>query len=430
MAGRAGAPAAVEQHRTAAARLADVHDRMSAHAPDYVRLRRGRPYRFADLRSHLRSLPDVEHIAFVSFHCGARATTVFIFVPDTDRLTASRVPVGEKRLTDLARRLRHIFDGAPNDFPPTAPLHPRRPWRRDISFLAELTPLLAAFLPLTRGRELLYVSGDGPLPGLPLSAVPTPEGPPLAARHAVVYVSGASALLHAAARHQAHKGHGTLEVFCAAVAAREDPVPERLEGDAELLSAAGWPVIALTGEDATRQAVLHRLGTAAIAHITCHGYFDTREPLDSGLLLAQNGRRPSKMPAGQSVIARLDHLLTARDLARSALPTRLLTLRACATGLRDEHAVGDLEGLVQALLYAGADTVVASLWNVDEHSSRRLLVDFYRGLRSDPGQPLWRTFWHAQKKTLETPGQPWEAHPYHWAALALFGDGSDNWRHP
>ncbi|WP_189316466.1 CHAT domain-containing protein [Streptomyces brasiliensis] len=403
---------------------------MSAHAPDYVRLRRGRPYRFADLRSHLRSLPDVEHIAFVSFHCGARATTVFIFVPDTDRLTASRVPVGEKRLTDLARRLRHIFDGAPNDFPPTAPLHPRRPWRRDISFLAELTPLLAAFLPLTRGRELLYVSGDGPLPGLPLSAVPTPEGPPLAARHAVVYVSGASALLHAAARHQAHKGHGTLEVFCAAVAAREDPVPERLEGDAELLSAAGWPVIALTGEDATRQAVLHRLGTAAIAHITCHGYFDTREPLDSGLLLAQNGRRPSKMPAGQSVIARLDHLLTARDLARSALPTRLLTLRACATGLRDEHAVGDLEGLVQALLYAGADTVVASLWNVDEHSSRRLLVDFYRGLRSDPGQPLWRTFWHAQKKTLETPGQPWEAHPYHWAALALFGDGSDNWRHP
>ncbi|WP_328764882.1 CHAT domain-containing protein [Streptomyces sp. NBC_00272] len=420
----------VEQRRATEARLAGVHDLMAAHAPDYVRLRRGRPHRFEDLRSHLRSRPDAEHIAFVSFHCGARSTIVFTYVPGTDRLTVVRAPVGEERLSEVTRLLRHTFDGSPHDFPPRAPLHPRRPWRRDISFLAELTPLLAAFLPVTDGRELLYVCSDGPLHGLPLSAVPTPEGPPLAARHAVAHVSGASALLHAAARHQARRKRRTQrtpEVFCASVAAREDPVPEQLEGDAELLRAAGWPATALTGEHATRQAVLQRLDTAAVAHITCHGYFDTREPLDSGLLLAQNGRRPSKLPEAQSLIARLDHMLTVRDLARRALPTRLLTLRACATGLRDEHSAGDVEGLVQALLYAGAGTVVAALWNVDECSSRRLLVDFYSRLRSDPDQPLWRVFWQAQKKMFETPSPPWEAHPYHWAALALFSDRSDDW---
>ncbi|MFK0047442.1 CHAT domain-containing protein [Streptomyces sp. NPDC090741] len=196
------------------------------------------------------------------------------------------------------------------------------------------------------------------------------------------------------------------------------------------MRAAGWPVTALTGEQATRQAAHDRLGTAAFAHITCHAYFDTREPLDSGLLQAQNGRRPSKMPEGQSLIARLDHMLTARDLVRSALTTRLSTLRACASGLRDEHSAGDVEGLVQALLYGGAGTVIAALWNVDEHSSRRFLVRFYSGLRSDPGQPLWRAFWHAQKKMPETPGRPRETHPYHRAALPLFSDGSDNWRHP
>ncbi|PJM91452.1 CHAT domain-containing protein [Streptomyces sp. CB01373] len=418
--------------RTAAARLAGVHDLMAAHAPDYVRLRRGRPFRFADLRRWLRSRPGAGHIAYVSFHCGARETTVFTYVPGADRLTATRVPVGRSQLTGLGQRLRRTFDGSPHDFPPLAPLHPRRPGRRDISFLAELTPLLVAFLPLTAGRDLLYVCSDGPLHGLPLSAVPTPEGPPLGARHAVAHVSGASALLYAAARDQARRDRpaGPPEVFCASVAAREDPVPGRLEGDAGLLKAAGWPATALTGEDATRQAVLDRLGTATVAHITCHGYFDTREPLDSGLLLAQHGRRPSKMPGGQSLIARLDYMLTARDLARNVLPTRLLTLRACASGLRDEHSAGDVEGLVQALLYAGAGTVVAALWNVDEHSSRRFLVDFYSQLRSDPGQPLWRAFWQAQKNMLETPGTPWEAHPYHWAALALFSDGSDDWRHP
>ena len=412
-----------------AAQLADIHEQMAPVAPDSVRLRQARPARFADLRAHLRSSSDAGDCAFVSFVSGDEETTVFTYVPRTDRLTVAKVPVSRARLVEVVRRLKRTFNGAPDEFPPVAPIHSRRPWRRDISFLKELTPLLAAFLPETQGSDLLYVSTDGAMSGIPLSAVPTPEGPPLVTEHAVVHVGGASVLLHSAARPRAGAAPDLSRVVCASVAAREDPEPARLEGDAALLSEAGWQVTAIAGVEATRQAVLEALSTADIAHITCHGYADVRLPLDSGLLLAHNGRRPSKLPAEQSIATRLDHLLTVGDLIGQAVPLRLLTLRACTTGVRDEYAGGDLEGLVQALLSAGTGTVAASLWNVDAQSSGRLLVDFYRRLKAEPHRPVWRHFWQAQKRMLEQPGEPWEAHPYHWAALALFGDGGQTTAH-
>lgn len=403
----------------------DLHEEFKAHGflahLAHVGLRRGDPIRFSALRDHLRSLPEAEQCAYVSFFCGEASTTVFTYIPATDRLTAVESPIGAQQITKMVERLHRTFDGDPNDFPPKAPLHPRRPWRRSIGFLDELTPLLSTFLPQVDGRILLYVSCDGPLHGIPLSAIPTPEGPVLAARHPVVHVASASTLLYTAAQHtDSHAGE--TEVFCAGVAAHEDSAPDQLESDATLLSAAGWPVTALAGPGVTRQAVLDGMRNAHIAHITCHGYFDVHEPLDSGLLLAHAGKRPSKMPETQSVRSRLEHLLTVRDIARGALQPSLLTLRACATGLRDEYAAEDLDGLVQALLCAGVHAVVASLWNVNEHSSRQLLTDFYRNLRTRPGEPVWRAFWNAQRRMLENPDHPWQSHPYHWAALALFGD--------
>lgn len=401
--------------------LAEIHERIAVYAPSYVRLRRGHAATLSELRNHLRSLPDANSCAFVSFLCGEETTTVFTYLPDTDRLTAARSPLGTKQIKELADRLRSTFDGEPDAFPPKAPLHPRRPWRRSIDFLAELTPLLEAFLPHVHGRPLLYVSCDGPLHGIPLPAIPMASGDVLAAQHAVVHIASASAMLYAAARHSETQ-QDTPEVFCVGVAAREDSNPAQLESDPALLSAAGWPVTALTGTQATRQTVLRALGEAHIAHITCHGYFDRHEPLDSGLLLAQAGKRPSKLLKNQSITSRLDHLLTVRDIARGALQPYLLTMRACATGLRDEYSAEDLEGLVQALLYTGVNTIVASLWNVDERSSRQLLTDFYRRVGAQPYKPVWRAFWDAQRTMIEQPESPWQSHPYHWAALALFGD--------
>lgn len=373
------------------------------------------PAGFAELRARLAR---EDGAAFVSFLCGADATAVFVFVPATGRLSLHMIPIGRARIAEAATRLERAFNGAPDAFPPLAPLHPRRPWRRDLAFLDGLGALLDPWLGEAAGRDLLLVAADGPLLRLPLAALPAPDGRPLALSHALVHVLSATAVVRSA---PAAAPEPDGPVLCAGVAAREDPAPELLERDAELFAAPGRPVRELTGTEATREAVLAALREARTAHLTCHGYFDSRRHLDSGLLLAHAGRRPTRHPSAQPVNVRHDHLLTPRDLAAAHVRLDLLTLRACSAGAQDTETAEGVTGLAQALLAAGVRAVIAPLWDVAEESSRILLAATYRGL---PAEPLWRSLWTAQRAMIETPERPWHAHPYHWAALALFGSWS------
>ncbi|SNT53910.1 CHAT domain-containing protein [Actinomadura meyerae] len=372
------------------------------------------PVSFAALRERLAGENEA---AFVSFLCGADATAVFVFVPATGHLAMWSVPIGRARIAEAATRLERTFNGAPDDFPPLAPLHPRRPWRRDLAFLEDLSALLEPWIDTVAGRDLLLVAPHGPLLRLPLAALPTPDGGPLALSHALVYVLSATAVVRSGS---AAPEPGDGPVLCAGVAAREDLVPELLERDGELFDGTGREVRELTGTEATREAILAALREARTAHLTCHGYFDSREHLDSGLLVAHAGSRPTRHPSAQPVHIRHDHLLTPRDLAAAHVQLELMTLRACSAGAQDTETAEDVTGLAQALLTAGVRTVIAPLWDVAEESSRLLLAATYRG----QAQPLWRSLWTAQRAMIENPARPWHAHPYHWAALTLFGSWS------
>jgi tetratricopeptide (TPR) repeat protein len=372
------------------------------------------PVGFAELKARLASESG---LAFVSFLCGGRSTAVFVFIPATGLVSVQMIPIGRARIAEAATRLGRAFNGDPEAFPPLAPLHPRRPWRRDLAFFYELAALLEPWLDAVAGNELLLVAADGPLLRLPLAALPTPDGRPLALSHALVQVLSATALIRTALGRREAGG----PVLCAGVSAREDPAPELLEQDSVLFAESGWPVHKLVGTDVTRKAVLAALSRAHIAHLTCHGYFDSRRHLDSGLLLAHAGRRPTRHPSAQPVDVRHDHLLTPRDLAAARIRLDLMTLRACSAGAQDTETAEGVTGLAQALLTAGVSAVIAPLWDVAEESSRALLADTYRDL---PTEPLWRSLWRAQRTMIETPQHPWHTHPYHWAALALFGSWS------
>ena len=84
-----------------------------------------------------------------------------------------------------------------------------------------------------------------------------------------------------------------------------------------------------------------------------------------------------------------------------------------------ENRGDEFSGLVRSLLYAGADGVIAALWNVDQRSSRDLLAECYRHLGA--GAPAWKALWLAQRALMDR-DEPYLAHPYHWAPLILIGD--------
>jgi CHAT domain-containing protein len=135
---------------------------------------------------------------------------------------------------------------------------------------------------------------------------------------------------------------------------------------------------------------------------------DPRFPLDSALALSAPAR--STRPGD-------DGLLQAWEIfERLRLSADLVTLSACETALGLEAQGEGLLGLTRAFHYAGARTVLSSLWSVSDRSTAELMHRFYAHLRA--GAAKDQALALAQREMLSSPYR----HPYHWAAFQLDGD--------
>jgi CHAT domain-containing protein len=153
----------------------------------------------------------------------------------------------------------------------------------------------------------------------------------------------------------------------------------------------------LFAEDATRRAVLQS-PPVQVLHIAAHGEHRLDQPDLSYLRLAE----------GQ---------LYSDDLLQHDLSYELVTLSACETGRSRAAAHDELIGLGRGFLYAGAGSLLVSLWQVDDTSTYHLMEGFYRALHA--GAPKGAALQNAQKEMLaELPGM----HPAHWGAFQLIGD--------
>jgi len=175
---------------------------------------------------------------------------------------------------------------------------------------------------------------------------------------------------------------------------------------AEALSiAARMSGDALIEDEATAAALLERAPQLRALHLATHAEFRADNPLFSGLALA-------------------DGWLTTLDLFNWRLNASLVTLSACQTGRSVIGGGDEILGLLRALLYAGAQSVVASLWPVQDAATwpvqdaatAQLMERFYAGLAA--GLPKSLALRDAQR-TLRQNGLE---HPYYWAPFFLVGD--------
>ena len=102
------------------------------------------------------------------------------------------------------------------------------------------------------------------------------------------------------------------------------------------------------------------------------------------------------------------------------LNTELVTLSACETGRNENKPGEELVGLTRSFLYAGAPSVLVSLWKIHSETTRDIMIDFYRQLKNEGSKiDLATALQTAQKNIMQTKEHK---HPYFWAPFVLVGD--------
>ena len=139
-----------------------------------------------------------------------------------------------------------------------------------------------------------------------------------------------------------------------------------------------------------------------VIHLALHGYVDSEFPDRSALVFA-----PQQQPTD-------DSLLQVREIRNLRLNANLVTLSACNTGVGPVGEEG-VANIVNAFIEAGSQSVVSTLWELEDHATTHLMTVFYDhlGRHEEKAEALRQ----AQLEMLNS-GSP----PYYWAAFVLDGE--------
>ena len=104
------------------------------------------------------------------------------------------------------------------------------------------------------------------------------------------------------------------------------------------------------------------------------------------------------------------------EISQLRLPADLIVLSGCATGLNVVSPGDELMGLVRGLLQAGGQSLVLSLWDIHDESSKDFMIGFYTRLQqgASKAEAMRATMLELRKS---------RPHPYHWASFSLIGKG-------
>jgi CHAT domain-containing protein/Tfp pilus assembly protein PilF len=183
----------------------------------------------------------------------------------------------------------------------------------------------------------------------------------------------------------------------------------REEADSIIAAAASSESLKAVGFSASREtATSPDLARYRIVHFATHGLLNNDHPELSGIVLSlvDESGRP------------VDGFLRLHDIYNLDLPVDLVVLSACSTALGKEVRGEGIIGLSRGFMYAGAASVMASLWKVDDEATAEMMGHFYRNiLQNDlpPGAALREaqlSMWRQRQ---------WRA-PYFWAAFVLQGE--------
>jgi CHAT domain-containing protein len=351
----------------------------------------------------LPSLSDIQgrlgpREAILEYHVADERGLVHVFVvKPTGNVIAGTSPTPERQVVERAIEFAAVL-ASPK----------RLQWKEQAKELYRdlVAPVRAALSDVDR----LTIVPHGALHSLPFHALVDPEsGKPLVESFEIRYLPAAS-VLPRLAREAIGTGRPTV-VGIDAFSSPDRPVLLHAEAEARevasLLGAGSELRLGSTGR-ARKHEVLAALPAARSVHIASHGRYDVLDPSRSYVVLqGADGA---------------DEELQGWEILSHRCAARLVMLSACETYVRptSKRAFSDdVIALPQAFLLAGARTVVATLWTVDDAKSRALVRGFYASMAAPSSMSPAPALRAATRSVLRAdPG----AHPHDWAPFVVIGE--------
>ncbi|HET9365771.1 MAG TPA: CHAT domain-containing tetratricopeptide repeat protein [Candidatus Angelobacter sp.] len=192
-----------------------------------------------------------------------------------------------------------------------------------------------------------------------------------------------------------------------------------------------------TGAQATKAALL-KLEAPSILHIATHGFFleDPHAGKENSANAGSStndarGGSPEEDPENPLLRSGLaltganlnrrggdSGILTALEAANLNLwGTKLVTLSACDTGIGEVRVGEGVYGLRRAFVLSGAESLVMSLWPVNDYVTRQMITTYYTGLKNGRGRG--DALHQAELSMMKRKGRE---HPFYWASFIESGE--------
>lgn len=267
----------------------------------------------------------------------------------------------------------------------------------NLSPFEQLASLMKPLEKVSHPDELLIFCPTGPMHRLPLHAIPL-EGSPIIERNPIAYIPSATVLRHCVLRGE-NRAFQTAALF-------GDPSGDRPAAEAIVRRLAQqFQKVPYLKEAVTRNAFTSAVQDVDLIHFQGHAIYDTTEPLNSHLVMA-------------------DGHLTAKDIFESIqLRSQLLTLAACESGTSKILEGDEPIGLIPAFLYAGANSILATLWKVQDEATAHFIQLFTDNLLHTDKEKRNKAL-AFQQAVLDLKANPRFQTPYFWASFALYGNSN------
>ena len=257
-----------------------------------------------------------------------------------------------------------------------------------------------------RQSQRVFVATDAWLAALAMETLSGPSGDPLVLEREVVRVPSASMLNVLRARTPPGYARGeSASVLALASSADELQGARREVGK---LASRYQHVDRLRPAD--RASFVDAIANYDVVHVASHVRVDAERPWHSGILIGADGAAR----ADSSSLA--DPYARAATIAAASSDARLVVLSGCESALGRATQGEGVLGVAAAFFAAGARSLVASIWEVDDRATADLMERFYDGLAD--GKTVAAALRAAQLEARKE-----KPHPFYWAGFVVIGDG-------